>query len=361
MARKKLPTIWDLEPHTEAKHRILDNYLKAWFPIMTLNKKKHKTLLYIDGYAGPGIYSKGEDGSPIIVLKLALSHLKTCEQNNWNIPDIKCLFIEKDKERYKVLCEQIEKVEKHPKLHVETIQADFREMEEYILNYLKAHNAPAFVFIDPFGYKLSFKFNTKLMSFQSCEVFINFMSEYIHRFISRKGQENVISELFGAESYNDWSHLKEASQRDLHDYYKQLLKTHVAKYVRPFTMFDDRNKLIYCLFYCTNDRTGLEKMKYSMWKEDTTGSYSFSLGQLNLFNALPDFEKLRNEIIGEFSKKIVTIETIEDFVLCETDFRLPHLRKPILKPMEQNNEIKVLTPRKKKYTYPPGTKIQFLI
>jgi hypothetical protein len=31
-------------------------------------------LLYVDGFAGPGEYSDGEDGSPIIALKAALGH-----------------------------------------------------------------------------------------------------------------------------------------------------------------------------------------------------------------------------------------------------------------------------------------------
>lgn len=66
-----LPTIWSIEPHTEAKHRILEEYLKAWFPILS---RFHKRILYIDGFAGPGVYEEGEIGSPIIALQCLLEH-----------------------------------------------------------------------------------------------------------------------------------------------------------------------------------------------------------------------------------------------------------------------------------------------
>jgi len=63
--------IWKKDPHTEAKHLILDGYLKAWFPILGSSNKK---IIYLDGFAGPGEYDDGEDGSPIIAQKIAKDH-----------------------------------------------------------------------------------------------------------------------------------------------------------------------------------------------------------------------------------------------------------------------------------------------
>jgi three-Cys-motif partner protein len=64
-------TVWDIEPHTLAKHQILKNYLQAWFPILG---KYSSRIIYLDGFSGPGRYSKGEPGSPIIALMTALDH-----------------------------------------------------------------------------------------------------------------------------------------------------------------------------------------------------------------------------------------------------------------------------------------------
>ena len=61
----KLPTIWQAEPHTFAKHRILETYLRAWAPILSRHLQKSgsrkKYLLFVDGFAGPGIYKEGQD------------------------------------------------------------------------------------------------------------------------------------------------------------------------------------------------------------------------------------------------------------------------------------------------------------
>src|SRR2546427_8646756 len=95
---KKLPTVWDLDPHSEAKHIILRRYLQAWLPIMT---RWNGRVLYIDGFAGPGIYSKGEDGSPIIALKEAIRHHFPIKSH------IVFLFIEADPIRKDVLEKQV--------------------------------------------------------------------------------------------------------------------------------------------------------------------------------------------------------------------------------------------------------------
>ena len=64
-------TIWNIEPHTAAKHKILRKYLDAWFPILAKGNKK---LVYLDGFSGPGRYTGGELGSPLVALQSALTH-----------------------------------------------------------------------------------------------------------------------------------------------------------------------------------------------------------------------------------------------------------------------------------------------
>ncbi len=63
--------VWEIDPHTRAKHRILERYLQAWLPIMS---SRNERLVIVDGFAGPGIYKGGEPGSPIIELKAFPGH-----------------------------------------------------------------------------------------------------------------------------------------------------------------------------------------------------------------------------------------------------------------------------------------------
>ena len=71
MSEKLTASSWDLVPHTAAKLNILSEYLKAWFPIVG-QSQRFDGVIYIDGFAGPGRYKQGEDGSPIIALKAAI-------------------------------------------------------------------------------------------------------------------------------------------------------------------------------------------------------------------------------------------------------------------------------------------------
>ena len=88
-----LGTIWPCLPHTQAKHRILERYLKAWMPIVASFVKKPQRVLFVDGFAGPGQYERGEPGSPVVALRAAAQHSRT-----FPVP-IDFLFIEKDPER----------------------------------------------------------------------------------------------------------------------------------------------------------------------------------------------------------------------------------------------------------------------
>ena len=86
-----IPTIWPIEAHTKAKHVILKRYLSAWFPILSRYSGR---IIYLDGFAGPGTYQAGEDGSPVIAMQTASEHLLRTK-----FQEIRFFFIEKDKDR----------------------------------------------------------------------------------------------------------------------------------------------------------------------------------------------------------------------------------------------------------------------
>ena len=50
---------------------MLRKYLDAWLPILG---SWNGRIIFIDGFAGPGKYLGGEDGSPIVALKALIEH-----------------------------------------------------------------------------------------------------------------------------------------------------------------------------------------------------------------------------------------------------------------------------------------------
>src|SRR5207237_1102244 len=69
-------------------------------PILSLGH--FPQVLYIDGFAGPGKYSGGEEGSPVIALRAAI------EQRFETRTKFLFFFVEKDAERAAVLKETID-------------------------------------------------------------------------------------------------------------------------------------------------------------------------------------------------------------------------------------------------------------
>jgi three-Cys-motif partner protein len=109
-------TTWPIEPHTEAKHAILRKYLYAWLPIIT---RWNGRVLYIDGFAGPGEYSDGKEGSPIIAIKAVLEQSRSIKS------EIIMKFIEADKERCELLEEKISALPIPSNVKTECICAKF--------------------------------------------------------------------------------------------------------------------------------------------------------------------------------------------------------------------------------------------
>jgi three-Cys-motif partner protein len=334
-------TIWDLEPHTRAKHAILHRYLQAWVPILSQGGFRH--VLYVDGFAGPGRYSKGEPGSPIIALRAALEQ-RTVPDTTFHF-----LFIEEDKARGQVLRQIIAEMNLPANFDVRvdderTFEVAFRELRQRYQRIDKPL-PPTFAFIDPFGWKgLPFSVVGEILNCQSCEVLVTFMYEEINRFIGHPDQESNFDTFFGTPRWREGIGLTEARARNrfFHDLYlSQLRDAAKVAHVRSFEMRNERDVTDYFLFYATNSLLGLKKMKEAMWRVDELGEFSFSDAtnetQLVLFERKPPLEELLRQILDRFDGHEATVSEIETFVIAKTAFRETHYKSQVLKPLELAN------------------------
>jgi len=362
------------KPHTLIKHHILKKYLKEWFPILG-RQKSFPRVIYIDGFAGPGIYEDGSPGSPIIAIQTAITHLQTLHAS------VDFTFIEFKQDRFKVLKEQVNIAkqpivasDKNEKFKFNTLCGSFSDImpkivEEYDTPKNGGFNA-AFVFIDPFGYAgIPLKLIGEIMRHRSCEVLITFMYEEINRFMADSGSDNARDELFGTVKWRECSQKLDKRERlnCLYDLYQsQLSQVANIKYIRSFAMLTGNDKFDYFLFFGTNKPEGLRVMKSAMWSANQSGSYSFSdrtkPGQEVMFDE-PDYELLKKLLREQFTGKIVPIEKVKKFVLEETPFRDDKdLKKHALEPMVKSLEViryDQFNKVKKGTGFPPGTYIKF--
>jgi three-Cys-motif partner protein len=338
-------TVWDLEPHTRAKHEILKRYLQAWVPI--LSQGGFREVLYIDGFAGPGRYSKGEPGSPVIALRAALDQQVEIKAA------VLFLFVEIDAQRASLLEQIVNEIQRPDRFRMkvaagQTFQAAFDEILKFY-TAKKKNLPPTFAFIDPFGWSgVPFATVEKILSFPSCEVLVTFMYEEINRFIGNPDQERNFDSFFGTGKWRQAIGMIDprARNRFLHDLYLSQLRDQAgAKYVRSFEMRNDRDVTDYFLFYGTKSLVGLRKMKEAMWRVDESGEFRFSdatdLNQLVLFLKSPDFDQLTRAILARFRGSQKTVADIEEFVLADTGFRETHYKTKVLRSLELSDPPRI--------------------
>lgn len=359
----QLPTIWPAAPHTLAKHRILEKYLQAWMAILSRQSSRvprgSKEILYVDGFAGPGIYEGGEPGSPVIAIRTALDHSASLP-----VP-VRFVFIEFDVRRFESLAAEIEKLSFETTASsritdIECYRGDCSTvLAEYVQRVAAEHRkfGPAMVFLDQFGYsQIPITLIAQILQWPQCEVFSYLNWDHLNQYLTHAPKAAGITGAFGSEVWKQALSMPTANRRSfLLSEYRQALTTRArAKFVLDFAMYDENDSLLYWLFFCTNSIRGVEEMKKAMRQVDKTGSFRFSdkddPSQLLLLSGCDD-EWLANELASRLTGRTMTAEEVKVYVLSETPC---HLFKKALAKLEREDkcEIAAAPAKRRAHSFP---------
>ena len=357
-------TIWPAEPHTLAKHAILRGYLEAWFPILESTQGR---LVYYDGFAGPGRYLHGEEGSPLIALDVALRHRKKL------VSELVFTFVEEDAERARWLQEvELPNLTLPSNFKVSVRNERFEDALRHTLDSLDATGrqiAPTFALVDPFGMTgLPFQLISRLLQRPSCEVLVTFMTRDINRFASELPEH--VADLIGDPSAPEIIRRSPDGAFAARRLYETSLRR-VARFVRTFRMRDAENSLVYDLFFATNHPLGHERMKEAMWKVDGSGGFSFSDGldpdQEVMFTPNPGADlapRLCKYFRGKTVDAVEVLHWTAETVYLETHARAalrlledagdPRGERIEVEPMKRDGK------KRRPHTFPHGTIIRFV-
>lgn len=261
----------NLLDHSEAKVRLLGEYLKRYLSIICNDKYTERIKIY-DLFCGEGLYENGGEGSPLVIMR--------------NIKDIhfanvvKASVIPKiDTHFNDIEISKINKVEtalKNKSLYYPEFGDLTFSNEDYLLKYNnlltelpKLRNQKAFIFIDPYEYKHIKASQVKtLMDCGNTEVLLWLPTQFMYRFASNGTPEalkDFIAEII--PNFNEWrpgskwnfvAELKQGFQNFLGNRY----------FVDTFTIQKDPNT-VFCLFFFTSHIKGFEKMLEAKWEIDT--------------------------------------------------------------------------------------------
>lgn len=195
---------------TRAKLKLLGDYLNAYMTIMDAQRRKEtiRRVVYIDAFAGPGLYEdeSGDQeeylkGSPFVALKISRRF-----DAYW--------FIEKDENRAQQLRENLGTDPETKQL----LEAGCIRILSQDANLVLQNEAPrevryedyarALVFLDPYGLEVEFATVKALADSRAFELFVNFSVMGVNRLLRRQGPpeewaKRKLERVFGEPVWED--------------------------------------------------------------------------------------------------------------------------------------------------------------
>lgn len=364
-------------PHHKAKHQLLREYMPVWVSKLGFT---YGQVALIDGFASAGRYAEGQKGSPLIMLD-AYAGRSAADRARFKSPP-HFVFIESKKSFARHLQAEIDA---YPELHgatVDVVHGEYQDKFLEVVQHLRTaydQPVPVFAFVDPRGYAdnpFTHIATFKARMPKSTEAMIYLPASFMARFLATGQTDEALTKTYGGL---DWEAAKvkgDASRREVGErlatIFYDRLKNHFD-WVTSFNVEPERQNDYYLLFG-TDHKAGLRAMKKGMWTVDRRGGKEFRLGKVlpnqpSLFSdeeveIEPDNDVLIDLLRAEFGSREFGIEEAEAFTLFRTKYLdSPHLRSWVLVPLEKEGKLRIVRakPRRRAGTYPPGTRLQFVI
>jgi three-Cys-motif partner protein len=332
--------LWDADPHTLAKHRLLENYLAAWLP--TLLQGGFGGVTYAEGFAGPGIYNGGEPGSPVIALRTFLGQQGLLAAGR----SVDMVLVEEDGRRLAELRRQMSRPLATPAgarvgISIEYVLGDEAEVMLPALEQIGAMRRPIFAFLDSYGGPdVPLDLARRIGAAPASEILVTFGTSFFIRFCEVEGHQAEGDQVFGGRQWRQVARLAPREKKPfLVATYRQSLQQAGYTYVVSFEMLDEQGHDLHLVFGTTH-RAGLEKMKNAMWTVDPVGGVRFrdprdpDQGVFD-FTADPDLGPLSRSLLAELDHRPMTLAELKDHALVETVYRAPHARTVVQRLLKQ--------------------------
>jgi three-Cys-motif partner protein len=198
-------------------------------------------------------------------------------------------LVERDQHAYKKLASI---PSRYPDITVKTHEGDFLAVLPAILSEI-SHDAFAFFFIDPKGWRLRLQALAPLLQRANSEVIFNFMFDFINRAASIR-EPAVVAGLNELIPFGDWRQRLEVGERDgagpdarkaiLVDAFGECLAMlgHYRYVAETTVLRPVKDRPLYCLFYATRHPIGIEVFRDSQIKALEEQSRTRATGKVRL-------------------------------------------------------------------------------
>jgi three-Cys-motif partner protein len=310
---------------------IKDEILNSFLPVYVISMlKRRKIPLLIDAYAGPGKYTDGTFGSPIIMLRTAIEAFNRIGRID-ELNKVIFIFCEREEEYLFLLNKHIDaflklsaqiKIEQ---IHTKHIDSGKELGGLALFIEKKAQYLSPFLYLDPWGLKgvesnLVFKFLSLREKGIEVEILLRFPPADIYRFYKNpKFGGDWIKEVVGEIKLSNLDRIDDTRKRNL-----KILKRYVAY------MFDKYKEFGKDLFFVAIEIPGNPPYYMVFFSENSYGSFAMGNAMINGLRkylkadspllgaeALKPFEASDEEMIKFMTKIKMGRRTGEPFTISE--------------------------------------------
>jgi three-Cys-motif partner protein len=337
---------WTCAEHTSVKHDIYRRYLERWFPILlTGSTNAYPSVTYAEGFSGPGVYTGGEDGSPIIAIRALVDKVPATKGI------ARFVFLDDDPRCVSLLRESLRKAFPQRPRSEAAMPVAMREGTcaddlERVLDDAGAWGKPIFANLDSWGNApVPYHLLQRLAANVSSEVIVTLSPQHFVRFVDNLGEAG--DEVFGGAPH--WRTVEtlspEAKSRHILTCYRQALNAAGFPYLLDFELVPRNGHPLYLVFG-TRHPKGVQKMKDSLWEVDRTQGVGFRDPRDEQAETLfamdqPELGPLRRLLLHKLHHSGATpVKTLREFALFETVYRPEHVIR-VLTPLAKQGVIKV--------------------
>lgn len=254
----KTPDYYKGKEQTYLKHFFLERYLET---VAFHIGYAHRAFVYVDCFSGPW-QAQDEDlaDTSIRIALDKLNYVRDGLARKQRHPDITAIFVEKDPNAFHTL--QAMLAQHHGSIKTVALHGTFEDNITAISKHVGT--AFAFLFIDPKGWTGFAMDHIRPLLKHQGEVMVNFMYDFINRFINypNHANEQSLDRFFGT---TDWRSIRDASNREaasLDCYKEQLRKAGGYAYVTSTRILKPRSDRAYFhLVYATRNPKGITEFR----------------------------------------------------------------------------------------------------
>jgi three-Cys-motif partner protein len=286
---KDIPLI---DPHTKAKHKIIENYIENLIIKLYGETRFGETkFTFIDGFSGGGVYDDRESkslwaGSPVRIINAVREGYRKSKRCYPEPLNIKYIFIDSKKSHLQCLKKYSfslfsldELTDEEPHLYEDEygarieqclfIQGEFEDLINSCIITVESRRGHSLFLLDPFGWTdVSMHSIRKINSLKGSEILYTYMIFYIKRFLSERHttQKYGFQDILEADGYYEKADLEDSSSGEqcyLRDQsIKLFLEKGLSKYIFTFSIIPKgQNVVLYYLMHISQNLTALEVIK----------------------------------------------------------------------------------------------------